>query len=421
MTFYREKTKDYFLLDTSVENVFIHEFMPAAPEKYVKVYLLALMHADLGASLSRHDIARHLGMEEEDVLKAWNYWEKAGVIRKHSHGTDDPFDYDVSFVNLRQQMYGEAEEPEAEPKVQIHTMLTNPEIKEMIVGIERTTGRGYSSSEIREILSWINEYQLRPEAIAKAFAYCGQRKKTDVRYVEAVVRDWSERGIRDEDAAEDYLRMAGERSKDVRRIFQALGFRRNATEKELEIIASWFDELGASMETILAACEKTSGISNPSINYVNRVLINWTKEDPQGRRSADAPPAKDLDRYYELIREKEERAAEERRREVYEKVPRIREIEEELSEIGPELSRIIISGRQDGARATEALKQKQEDLQMEKAFLLTDNGYETDYMDIWYACPHCKDTGRLESGEICQCAEKMTREEVDRLLIREMK
>ena len=105
MTFYREKTKDYFLLDTSVENVFIHEFMPAAPEKYVKVYLLALMHADLGASLSRHDIARHLGMEEEDVLKAWNYWEKAGVIRKHSHGTDDPFDYDVSFVNLRQQMY----------------------------------------------------------------------------------------------------------------------------------------------------------------------------------------------------------------------------------------------------------------------------------------------------------------------------
>ena len=43
MTFRREKIKDYFLLDTSVENLFINEYMAAAPGDFVKVYLFAQM------------------------------------------------------------------------------------------------------------------------------------------------------------------------------------------------------------------------------------------------------------------------------------------------------------------------------------------------------------------------------------------
>lgn len=416
MGFYREKTKDYFLLDTAVENVFIHEFMPSAPDKYVKVYLLALMHADLGAKLTTQDIARHLDMAEEDVLKAWTYWEKAGVIHKHMRGSEDHFDYDVSFVNLRQQMYGESEES-SEESDQIGTMLGDPQIKAMIGAVEATTGRIYSSSEMQEILSWLSEFQVAPEVITRAFEYSHKARKSDVRYVAAVVRGWAEKGLRDADAVDEYLKKAGDRQQMVREIFRALGFSRNATEKERELIDSWFDELHMPLETVLAACDKTSGISSPNINYVNRVLINWKKENTgRTRRSGEEPPAKDLAEYYEKVRALEEAEAEKRRREVYAAVPRIREIDESLRQIGPELSRIIISGREDGGRIAEELKNKQEELQMEKAFLLTDNGYEIDHMDVRYRCPLCKDTGRLESGERCQCAEKISREEVDRLL-----
>ena len=70
MNFKREKVKDYFLLDTNVENMFINEYMTSAPGDYVKVYLFALMHADLDAPLNNEQIARHLNMEHEDVLKA---------------------------------------------------------------------------------------------------------------------------------------------------------------------------------------------------------------------------------------------------------------------------------------------------------------------------------------------------------------
>ena len=48
MGFIKEKTRDYFLLDTSVENIFINEYMAGAPGDFVKVYLFALMYAGLG-------------------------------------------------------------------------------------------------------------------------------------------------------------------------------------------------------------------------------------------------------------------------------------------------------------------------------------------------------------------------------------
>ena len=91
MGFIKEKTRDYFLLDTSVENIFINEYMAGAPGDFVKVYLFALMYAGLGVELTNEDIAKNLSMEHEDVLKAWNHWEKMGAVRKVRRNPEDKF------------------------------------------------------------------------------------------------------------------------------------------------------------------------------------------------------------------------------------------------------------------------------------------------------------------------------------------
>ena len=44
-------TKDGYLLDTEVENIFISEHMVVAPGDYVKVYLYVLMCAETGQSV----------------------------------------------------------------------------------------------------------------------------------------------------------------------------------------------------------------------------------------------------------------------------------------------------------------------------------------------------------------------------------
>lgn len=414
MGFYRENIKDYFLLDTPVENMFINEYMASAPGDYVKVYLFALMYAGLGENLTNADVARHLGMEPEDVLKAWTYWEKQNLIRKHMKGSESGFDYDVEFVMLKEQLYGQSSAPQADVQ-SIGRVMEDPPIRQMISDIEQISGRIFSSSEIQKILSWIEDYQMLPETITFAFSYAKKQRKTSMKYIAALVQDWGSRGLRDTASVQEELGKADRRNASHRRVFQALGFARNATEEERRIMDSWFDDMGMSLETVLDACSRTSGISSPNINYVNKVLQNWQKEGRTEKPSADEPTSREIMEYYDRLRQKDEAEAEQRRREVYARVPKIREIEESINGLSSELSRIIISDTVDKKAAGERIREEMDDLNMEKAFLLTENEFELDYMDIHYNCPKCKDTGILETGEKCQCYETVTREKIDQI------
>ena len=149
MTFRREKIKDYFLLDTSVENLFINEYMAAAPGDFVKVYLFAQMYADLGQEITNEEIAKYLSMEHEDVLRAWTYWEKMGVIRKIRRESADKFDYDVEFVLLKEQFYGDKESKRPVGLDQsMQAAMGDKEIQEMFQAIEKASGNVLSGTEM---------------------------------------------------------------------------------------------------------------------------------------------------------------------------------------------------------------------------------------------------------------------------------
>ena len=74
MNFYRQKISDFFLRDTDIENIFINEYLPAAPGDYVKVFIYGYMYAQYGMEISEHMIAEQLGLSEKLVAQAWNYW-----------------------------------------------------------------------------------------------------------------------------------------------------------------------------------------------------------------------------------------------------------------------------------------------------------------------------------------------------------
>ena len=415
MSFNREKIKDYFLLDTGVENIFINEYMASAPGDFVKVYLFALMYADLGLSLSNEDIAKHLSMEHEDVLRAWTYWEKCRVIRKVRRDSENKFDYDVEFLMLKEQLYGDrsgGKNPGQEQNTQ--ALMGDKHIKDMFSAIEKITGRVISGTEMMEVLSWINDFNVEPEVVVYGYSYCIQRKKKNIKYIAAVISGWAGEGLTDLQSVEEYMSRQDKKQHIYRRVFQALGFSRNPTEEERRIMDTWFEDLGFTMEKVLEACGKTAGIPSPSINYVNRVLINWHEErsaKTASGRSKDVSVS-EIAAYYEMLRERDEAEAEKRRAEVYAAVPRIKEIEDSITACSAEISKLIISDAVDREKAVEEIKKKVEKLNTEKAFLLTDNGFELDHMDVKYVCPMCKDTGILETGERCQCFGEVTREKI---------
>lgn len=414
MAFRHEKTSDLFLMETSVENMFINEYMATAPGDFVKVYLIARMYADAGLDVTNDDIAKSLGIDIEDVLKAWTYWDRKGVIRKVMTEGANKLEYDVEFTSLREQLYG-SKAVKVSREQSFQESMADTAIQDMLAQIEQMTGTVMNGTEVTEIVSWLTDYNISPEVVVCGYKYSLDRKKKNIKYVEAVIRGWVEEGLL---TVEDITKKIGENDKKnflYKRVFKALGFNRNSTEEERRIMDTWFEDMDFSIEKVLEACRKTSGISSPNINYVNKVLTSWYEEQSgnlKGGKRTDVTTG-EVSKYYEMLREKEEQEAEKRRAEVYRKVPRIKEIEETLSASAAEMAMLIVSNRADKNQISEKMRRKTEELNIEEAFLLTDNGFDVDYMEVKYTCDKCKDTGVLESGERCQCYGEVTREKID--------
>ncbi len=96
----------------------------------------------------------------------------------------------------------------------------------------------------------------------------------------------------------------------------------------------------------------------------------------------------------------ENRALEnDRKKEIYDKIPRIQEIDNLIasSSINAVRSRL-----KQGTNAMEDVQQQNGKLIAEKQQLLETNGYPVDYLQPVYTCPLCKDTGRVGNA-YCSC------------------
>ena len=104
-----------------------------------------------------------------------------------------------------------------------------------------------------------------------------------------------------------------------------------------------------------------------------------------------------------LRRKKAETENEERIREINEKIPQIREINEVIFNTGKELISIISNGKgKDISDKVEQLKQYNLGAQAMSRKILAEYGYPEDYLDMHYTCPKCCDRG-YNGSKFCDC------------------
>ncbi|MDR2132647.1 MAG: DnaD domain protein [Clostridiales Family XIII bacterium] len=421
MTFKKERTKEYYLGDTHVENVFVNEMMPSAPGDYVKAYLFALMYAELGLIMRNEEVAKQLGMEIEDVLKAWSYWEELGVIRKHYEDPENRLRYEVEFLNLKAMIYGGRNgKPKDKSNADglsrgVRDLLANEALRELCRDVESIVGAPLSPEDMQTIASWSEDFGAPPPVIAFAFRHASERKNgaanaRKTHYVGKIVQDWMEKELRTVEDVKKYLEENDSRRSAYRRVLKALGMARNATEEETRIMDRWFDALGFDMGTVLEACNRSSGINSPNINYVNSILNDWAEKgrgarSAAGRTSSGKKRMAEVQSLYEELREKAEREAEARRAEVYDRLPEVKRIDEEIRRLSVDRSKAMLSGAGNARGDAERLNRKLGELRSERAVAMTENGFRLDYMDIRYACKDCKDTGTRDDGTRCACFE----------------
>ncbi len=108
-------------------------------------------------------------------------------------------------------------------------------------------------------------------------------------------------------------------------------------------------------------------------------------------------------RDYEIKRDKAKLNQQRRQKEVYSKVPRIKEIDEEINKTGLLISKAVINNPDSYEENMQLIKKKMNQLKQEKAFLMTENNIPLEYLDINYSCNKCKDIGFMENGNKCSC------------------
>lgn len=123
-----------------------------------------------------------------------------------------------------------------------------------------------------------------------------------------------------------------------------------------------------------------------------------------------------LQRFEEDRRQRQERF-QDRRESVYQRQPRLREIDRELRST---MSRILSSALRRGTdprMAVEALKQQNQRLQEQRRTLLERMGLPADCLDESPACPLCGDSG-YRDGQMCRCLRAYCAREQQRELSR---
>ena len=99
---------------------------------------------------------------------------------------------------------------------------------------------------------------------------------------------------------------------------------------------------------------------------------------------------------YEQTRDRNRHLAEQRRREIYTKLPEYGRLDESVGELSVAQAKLLLNGDDE---ALTRLRSSLKEISRQKRELLTSAGYPTDYLEPVYDCPDCKDTGYIDSED----------------------
>lgn len=112
---------------------------------------------------------------------------------------------------------------------------------------------------------------------------------------------------------------------------------------------------------------------------------------------------KDILTTYERKRDRADSELEKRKTDVYSQIPQIKDIDDEISQIGLKLAKLVLLNPSDKDSIILESKNKMNGLKQLKDELLNKYRVPKGYLDIQYNCSLCKDRGFLKDGYKCNC------------------
>ncbi len=119
------------------------------------------------------------------------------------------------------------------------------------------------------------------------------------------------------------------------------------------------------------------------------------------------PVLKEIQLIYERRRDKAQNDLRKRQQEIYKKIPKVREIDDEIRKTGLKMAKTVLLKPENSEKAAKEAREKIEALKMEKAYHMTEGNISADYLEPKYTCNKCKDTGYMEDSKRCNCMKQL--------------
>lgn len=248
---------------TPLENLFIEEYMLRAPGDFVKVYIYGLrLCYHPGKDLSIPYMARAMGLEEETVISAFDYWERMGVLRRIA---DNPPAF--AYYNLKEAILN---------KKAAYTGDDLP-YREFNSALQDIFGdRLLQAADYQRIYGWVEGLSLPQDVVLLLVAHMVQtgarKQRIGLSIIEREAKAWAKKGINTKALAMEHLRTQGQNFEGAKRVLRQLGLSRAPTVDEEALFAKWTEKWDFTMDSILFACKETTKISNPNFAYLDAVL-----------------------------------------------------------------------------------------------------------------------------------------------------
>lgn len=260
-------------------------------EAQLKVLLLALRQGQ--SPVDTAGIAGRLGLTETEVDDCLQYWQEAQLFT----------------VGSAPQPEKAAPTPAEPPKKTVEEGVTtirsrghlspgevNALLREdkrfagLAAELEKARGSVLSPSE-REILAYLcGSLELTPEYLLVAAAYCRDRGKKKMSYLEKMVAGWLEEGIDTYEKAEVHIRRLTRQEDDEGRIRRLFGLPERAlTAREKACINRWCGEYMTPDALIKLAYDRAvEATGKVSFAYIDKVLAAWTAKGITTVEAAEA-------------------------------------------------------------------------------------------------------------------------------------
>ena len=253
----------------TVDNIFITEFLPSAPENCVKVYLYGLYKCSSARDNTLDGFSAVLQISKEDIVSIFYYWQELGLVQV----------LDTTPLQIRYLPVKNALQKIKKYNVDKYTAFN-------MTAQSLFENKMLTPRELEEFYYLIENLKMEKEAVLKIIEYCVGLKgdKVSINYITTVAKSWHNDGIRTlqdvMNRIDDQERLTG----DINLVLKSMGLKRSATIEEYQMFLNWLNELEMPLY-LIAYIAKASKAKN--FNKLEEFVLKCYSQKLESEKEID--------------------------------------------------------------------------------------------------------------------------------------